>query len=301
MSRVLLLDYLSYEILTDENQRTIMATSIQPIPFRYPGGKFYAVKYLRRFWSNLEHVDYREPFVGGGTIFFNKEKVKYNWLNDVDDELITTYKVMKSTAKRQELIERVSAEIASRERWQEVRDFKPTTDVDVAYKYYYLNRTSFSGKLSSAAWGYRPKRSVPPERWHEKLTPCGNRLKGVKITHGDFQKVITAPPRGCSEKDVLLYVDPPYFSPPKKKHYRAGFNDDDHVRLADLLQKTKFKFFLTYDDTPEIREMYDWAFLYDIEFIYRVENSKYNNGQRRNGVELVITNYELTEQTLLWN
>lgn len=266
-----------------------MTSTLNPIPFRYPGGKFYAVKMLSRFWT-VPHTEFREPFVGGGTIFFFKEKSKDNWLNDIDAELVTTYAVMKSERKRKELVERVSQEVANRERWAEIRDYVPSTDVDTAFKYYYLNRTSFSGKLSSAAWGYRPKRSVPPERWHEKIVPCGEKLRGVKITCNDFEAVIQAPPKS-SGGTVLLYVDPPYFSPPRNKHYRSGFCESDHLRLSKALKHTSHKFFLTYDDVPEVRRLYSWANVTDISFIYRVENSAYKGGQRRNGVELVITNY----------
>src|SRR5437868_2549653 len=66
----------------------------EPLPFRWPGGKFYALKILRPFWLAVEHDEYREPFVGGGSIFFSKRKVRFNWLNDIDSALITTYRVM---------------------------------------------------------------------------------------------------------------------------------------------------------------------------------------------------------------
>ena len=39
-------------------------------PFRYPGGKFYALKKLLPFVSCVEHDEYREPFIGGGSVFF---------------------------------------------------------------------------------------------------------------------------------------------------------------------------------------------------------------------------------------
>ena len=44
-----------------------------PLPFRYPGGKFYALNILRPFWENIEHDEYREPFAGGAWSF-NKPK-----------------------------------------------------------------------------------------------------------------------------------------------------------------------------------------------------------------------------------
>lgn len=263
---------------------------MKPIPFRYPGGKFYALNILAPFWVNCPHDEYREPLVGGGSVFFNKERSKYNIINDIDSELITTYRMMQDPVTRQRLLERLIHETASKERWKEILEFIPHEDLDVAYKYYYLNRTSFSGKLSSPAWGYREKRSLPPSRWGERIIPCGEKLEGVEIINTDFEEIIDMPAMG---KKVLMYIDPPYFKPSKKKHYRYGFEPDDHRRLAVSLKKTRHFFFLTYEDTPEIRELYNWANIYEMKFFYRVGDSSTSKGKRQQGAELVITNYDV--------
>jgi DNA adenine methylase len=264
-----------------------------PLAFRYPGGKFYALEILYPFWSSINHDEYREPLVGGGSVFFNKVKVRYNWLNDIDAELMTTYKILSDPVQREKLLDLLNKETASKERWREVFHFQPSNDLEIAYRYYYLNRTSFSGKLSSPAWGYRPKRSLPPERWHERIIPCGEKLEGVKITSEDFESVIMSPAMGSH---VLMFIDPPYFKPPKNKHYRDGFNLEDHLRLKDALKYTKYKFFLTYDDVPEVRELYRWANIYEVRFFYRVDNSNIQQGRRQIGFELVITNYKIPKQ-----
>ena len=69
-------------------------------PFRYPGGKYYAAKYILPYINSCKHDEYREPFVGGGSIFFAKKKCKYNWLNDLDSDLMTTYEVIASDTQR---------------------------------------------------------------------------------------------------------------------------------------------------------------------------------------------------------
>ena len=265
-----------------------------PVLFRYPGGKFYALKLLSKFWEGVGHDEYREPFVGGGSVFFAKPKVESNWLNDIDAELVCTYKHIQDPKNRRQLMEHFNDEIATKERWREVFESRPETDFEVARKYYYLNRTSFSGKLVSPAWGYRPKRSLPPERWHERLEPCGAKLEGVKVTSLDFEEVILAP----SASQVLMFVDPPYYTPPKTKHYRHGFSLLDHERLAQALKKTKHKFFLTYEDCAEVRDLYAWANIHALSFFYRVHNSQTENGLRKMGFELVISNYELPQTTL---
>jgi len=267
-----------------------------PLPFRYPGGKYYAIDILRPFWEAVPHDEYREPFVGGGSVFFNKQKVRHNWLNDLDRELMITYQILSNPEKREKLCELVGAEVASKARWREMFEFEPKTELEIAYRFYYLNRTSFSGKLVSPAWGYRPKRSLPPERWHERIIPAGTKLEGVVCTNHDFEPVLEAAPVGTA---VLMYVDPPYFTPPKNKHYRNGFESQDHERLCHALKQTPHKFFLTYDDHPEIREMYAWARIHEAQFFYRVDNANVQNGSRRIGFELVITNYEIRKQLTL--
>jgi len=260
-----------------------------PLLLRYPGGKHYAIDFLYKFWSNIVHQEYREPFAGGATVFFNKEKCSINWLNDIDQELITTYQIISDPHNRKKLINLVSNEIAAAERWKEIFNFQPKNDIETAFKYFYLNRTSFSGKLVSASWGYRPKRSLPPERWVERIIPCGEKLKNVQLTSYDFEDVI----KKKSKCKVLLYVDPPYYLPPKNKHYRHGLEKHDHERLCKLLKQTKHNFFLTYDDSEEIKSMYRWANIYPVDFYYRVDNSAIQNGSRRKGFELVITNFKM--------
>ncbi len=103
-------------------------------------------------------------------------------------ELITTYKILQDPIKRKILLNKLEKEIASKERWREIFEFKPKNEIDVAYKYFYLNRTSFSGKLSSPAWGYREKRSLPPHRWHERINPCGENLKVRKSKASTLKK-----------------------------------------------------------------------------------------------------------------
>ena len=58
-------------------------------PFRYAGGKFYARKLILAHVP--DHSIYIEPFAGGGSIFFAKQKAAQNILNDLDKELINVY------------------------------------------------------------------------------------------------------------------------------------------------------------------------------------------------------------------
>jgi DNA adenine methylase len=269
------------------------------IPFRWAGGKFYALKILQKFWINIDHDEYREPFFGGGSMFWSKKKVNFNWINDIDENLIFFLNFITINQNRESLLKLFENELeATKDKYEYVKKMLPKNDLEKAYKYYYLNRTSYSGKMKNPSWGYLPKRSIPPYRWHEKIIPTSEKLQGVKITNEDFETPILAPSNIKNGK-VLLFLDPPYYLAKQESHYARSFKKEDHIRLSNTLKKTKHKFFLTYDDCIEIRELYSWANIYEISFFYRLDNSNNNEKKRKTGNELVITNYKIIENNAI--
>lgn len=131
-------------------------------PFRYAGGKFYARKLILEYIP--KHFYYVEPLAGGASIFFAKHKVEKNWLNDIDEELINCYAIIRDYPN--ELISRIKDEKASKERhYYYKNEFKPVTDIERAVRWFYLNRTSYSGIMNTqnCFGGYGDKYSMRPE------------------------------------------------------------------------------------------------------------------------------------------
>src|SRR4030042_4088519 len=102
----------------------------------------------------------------------------------------------------------------------------------------------------------------------------------------------------------FLFIDPPYFNARQDGFYTASFKKEDHLRLARILKKkiNKFKFLLTYDNSPEIRELYAWCSLVlEKEWnytLFRTDDQKNEKklkdghiGKRYKGQELFIMNY----------
>ena len=263
-------------------------------PFRYPGGKFYALKHIIPFLDALQHDEYREPFVGGGSVFFAKRKAKHNWINDLESEIINVYQNFADPGAAESLALRFDGEIASRERHAQVASMKAISDLDRAFKTYYLNRTSYSGIIHKPAWGYKEGKSSPPSNWRKFIIGSTEKLMDVRITSSDFEEVINGKPKGSR---VLMYLDPPYFHADQKRAYTKSFELEDHVRLSQSLRETEYNFCLSYDDCTEIRELYDWAYIHERSWLYNTANI--SGSERITGNELVITNYQvLPQQTL---
>ena len=254
-------------------------------PFRFPGSKAQALKFLMPIWENFKHVEYREPFIGGGAVFFAKAKSEHNWLNDIDYDITTTYKVMADPEARGKLITMLNDVPVTKEKHTEIKNMIPTNDIETAFRTYYLSRTSYSGIINKAAWGYHEKKSVPPSRWKSRIEEAGKKLEGVKITNHDFTKVINAE----SDDNVFMFIDPPYFKADQKRAYTHSFEAEDHYRLEKTLKNTEHAFCLTYDNCEEIKELYSWANIMEVSWRYHTANA--NLATRKMGMELIITNF----------
>ncbi len=83
-----------------------------------------------------------------------------------------------------------------------------------------------------------------------KLPEIQQRLKDVVIENRDFEAIIKI----YNKPGALFYCDPPYFN---AEQYYQGFGPGDHERLKKALESIKGRFVLSYNDTPEIRELYE--------------------------------------------
>lgn len=125
-------------------------------PFRYPGGKFYARKLILKCIP--KHDKYCEVMAGGASIFFAKPVVNHNILNDKDENLINCYLQIRDRVE--DLISLLKGIPATKELHTYYKnEFQPKNDLERALRWYYLNRTSYSGirKHQNCYWGYGDK------------------------------------------------------------------------------------------------------------------------------------------------
>ena len=134
-------------------------------PFRYPGNQIYALDILLLLVP--EHHIFVEPFCGGASEFFAKKKVKENWLNDIDKELIETYIIIRD--QPEEFIAFLKKEESSQERHDYFKtEFMPQGRFDIAARWFYLNRTSCLETMSKF-WRYDNKTLLKPRGWDKIL------------------------------------------------------------------------------------------------------------------------------------
>jgi len=156
-------------------------------------------------------------------------------------------------------------------------------------------------KKENCYFGYQPKYSMRPENWPRHLRTVSDKIQHVIFTSMDFENVLKILPNGS-----FLFVDPPHFYADQKKFYSHCFEKSDHERLCKLLyeHRKKFRFVITYDDSAEIREAYNWCSLVcNEEWQYTVARTddqkqglKSDDGyksKRSNALELILANFRL--------
>lgn len=259
-------------------------------PFKWVGGK----SRLRKPIIDLlpEHTCYVEPFAGAAWVLFGKPPSEVEILNDLDQELVTFFRVVKE--KPEELIASFEWELVSRAEFERLAnlDSSQLTDVQRAHRFYYLIMAGWGGELNyprfqtSITDGGHGNRLIGAlKTLRERLQPIHERLRTVIIENLDWRNCIDRYDR----PGTVMYIDPPY--PGNGCNYAHNMrNWDQHQELADRLKATECKWILSSYDIPGIREMFSEYYIISVQSASGMRVKK-NDTSRVMNKEVLITNY----------
>ncbi|HEY0051710.1 MAG TPA: DNA adenine methylase [Pyrinomonadaceae bacterium] len=261
-------------------------------PLRYPGGKSRAVEKITSLIPPFQ--EFREPFVGGGSIFIHlrqKFPGKNFWINDIYTDLAVFWQeIQLNCAPVIEQIWKWRSDFQNgREFHKFLRENKSNFNrVEQAAAFFVFNRITFSGTTEAGGFSIQAFEKRFTDSSIERLEKTPEILRDVKITNLDYDEVIKA-----SGENVFLFLDPPYFSATNSALYGKNGNlhkTFDHERLAETLRRCPHRWLLTYDDSPYVRELFSFANVSGWNLMYGMRNVAENSSQKGN--ELFISNYE---------
>lgn len=295
-------------------------------PFlKWAGGKTQLIEQIKNELPNTinnKKFTYIEPFVGSGAVLFwminNFPKLEKAVINDINEDLINTYKMIASSPK--ELISilevfqneyhfLVNDEDKKKEYFYDKRviyNTRKENNTNQAALFIFLNRTCFNGL-------YRVNRNNEfnvPIGSYKKPTICdcdnilavSEALQKVEILSGDYQQTVN-----YASKNSFFYFDPPYKPLSNTSSFNSyakdEFNDDEQIRLkqfCEKLDKKKHKWMLSNSDVkgkdPE-NNFFDELYAdFKIERVKAKRIINANSAKRGVLNELLITNYK-NEQT----
>lgn len=248
---------------TDDSDETRVGA--QPF-LKWAGGKWaIAPRIAGLLPKDARDRVYREPFLGGGAMFFYLQPERAI-LSDAVGDLIATYTIVQSNVEP--LIKRLTAlrDTHSTEQFYAIRkrfnEEKDAPKVDRASWLVYLNKTCFnglfrtnrSGEFNVPAGRFKNPGIVDPER----LRLAGAVLTRAELTHAPFSHLLNV----AAEGD-LIYLDPPYVPLSKTSSFSAysdgTFTEKDHAELARVFRELDARgclLALSNSDTPAVKDLY---------------------------------------------
>lgn len=271
-------------------------------PLRYPGGKSRATKKMAEFFPLFkDYKEFREPFLGGGSVALYVTQMYPHldiWVNDLYEPLYTFWKQLQLNGNeiknqllqlKQRHPDPASAKVLFLESKEYLGNDPRRCDLTArAVAFYIVNKCSFSGLSESSSFSRQASDSNFSLRGIEKLPYYSQLIRKWNITNLSYEQLLT------DEKDIFVYLDPPYDIKSnlygKKGGMHKGF---DHNRFYFDCDKFKCDQMVSYNSSNLIKSRFlNWRpYEYDHTYTMRSVGEYMKDQQTRK--ELLLLNYEV--------
>ena len=269
-------------------------------PLRYPGGKSRALSKLFQFIPDLkDYTEFREPFLGGGSVAIEIGK-RYPhidiWVNDLYEPLYNFWKVLQSDGQKLrdiliQLKQRHSDPSSAKQLFLDAKDYlaKPVgNSIDRAVSFYVVNKCSFSGLTENSAFSKQASESNFSVNGIERLPEYSLMIKKWKITNLSYEHMLS------DEEETYIYLDPPYEIKSnlygRKGDMHKGF---DHDEFATICDKSTSPILISYNSSQLIRDRFDGWTVAEFAHTYTMRSTGCYNKEQASRKELVLMNYEV--------
>ena len=273
-------------------------------PLRYPGGKSRAIKYLLpKFPSDI--TEYREPFLGGGSvaIAFSKEYPDIPvWVNDLYNPLYTFWCILRDRPEElYEILKDAKEEHptpdAARELFNQMKielNHSESEDIYRAAAFYIINKCSFSGLTESSSFSAQASDHNFTMRGIENLPKYSELIQNWKITNLPYWELMQTP----APVGTFWFLDPPYDIKDnlygKKGELHKGFNHQEfHAYMTQ--GNVKDDWMITYNTNPTLREWYKDYYQTKWDLTYTMRSVGDYMNEQKDRAELLITNYDFSQ------
>ena len=266
------------------------------IAFGWYGGKFSHLEWLLPLLPECHH--YCEPFGGSAAVLLNRSPSPVETYNDVDGEVCNFFRVLRE--HKEALVEAIGLTPFSREEFAIACKLDANLPpLERARRFYIRARQVRTGLAQTASIGRwancrntsRQGMSGVISRWLggvQALPEIAERLLRVQIENRPAIDVIKL----YDSKETLFYCDPPYVHATRgdSKAYGYEMTDDEHKKLADVLNTVKGKVALSNYDCELMNRAYPVPKWRKFDAAERTIHS--TKGKR---AEVLWTNYDPSE------
>lgn len=225
-----------------------------------------------------KHTGYGEMFFGAGGMFFNKPKVKYNFLNDLDDDVYNLYRQLIDN--KEELVNALTICPITHTQFKEWgKGSKEQTELMNAVRFLILSNYGLYGKPNTLRTGFvNPKAQII-----QNIESTFNFISDCYFFCVDFRKYFSKIDFQSNKDNLFVYADPPYLD--TDNNYSSGFTNQDSVDLFKCLQDSGVKWAMSEFNHPFIIQQAN-----DIGLFITEIGERQNINNRR--TEILLTNYQ---------
>ena len=268
-------------------------------PLRYPGGKSRACTKMDPYFPDLrEYKEFREPFLGGGSVAIHITK-KYPhldiWVNDLYEPLVNFWQQLQMfglemKTKLQELKSRYPDPSSAKELFLESKEYlNDESNNDALWRsvsFYIVNKCSFSGLTESSSFSKQASDSNFSMRGIEKLPGYSQLISNWKITNYSYDYLMD------NEWDTFVYLDPPYDIKDnlygKKGSMHKGF---DHDKFAKNCDECFMPQLISYNSDQLVKDRFKMWRTGEFDLTYTMRSVGEYMRDQKTRKELLLFNY----------
>ena len=269
-------------------------------PLRYPGGKSRAVTKMDQYFPDLrDYVEFREPFLGGGSVAIHISK-KYPHLkitvNDFYEPLVNFWQQLQMFGvelKDQLLDYKLTHNDpdSARELFNNSKSIINKTSessINRAVAFYIVNKCSFSGLTESSSFSSQASVSNFSVRGIEKLPGYQSIISNWHINGYSYEYLM----ENNMHDGIFMYLDPPYDIKDnlycKKGSMHKNF---DHDKFAKDCDEHSIPMMVSYNSDQLVRDRFNgWnAAEFDLTYTMRSVGEYMRDQKQRK--ELILMNY----------
>ena len=279
-------------------------------PLRYPGGKSRACTKMDQYFPDLDnYVEFREPFLGGGSVAIHVSK-KYPHLkitvNDLYEPLINFWVQLQQfgdelTKKLREYkINHPNPEYGPQQKdfkypalelflnAKEAINDKSIDPIERAAAFYIVNKCSFSGLTESSSFSKQASVSNFSMRGIEKLPGYSDIISHWHINQYSYEYCL----RENIHDDLFMYLDPPYDIKDnlygKKGDMHKGF---DHDEFANNCSQSNIDMLISYNSDQLVKDRFKGWNAGEFDLTYTMRSVGEYMREQKTRKELLLFNY----------
>ena len=272
-------------------------------PLRYPGGKSRAVVKLFQFFPDLStYREYREPFIGGGSVAIEVTKrypdIKV-WVNDLYEPLYNFWcELQHNGSEMQKELENLKGvhcnPDSARCLFQEMKDVindEEESKTTRAVAFYTVNKCSFSGLTESSSFSEQASESNFSLRGIQRLSEYQELIESWTITNLTYERMLIS---DWDRKGIFTYMDPPY----DIKDNLYGRKGDmhkrfDHDEFAENCDEYTSPLLISYNSDQIVKDRFKEWTVAEFAHTYTMRSVGCYNTDQAKRKELVLMNYEV--------